>query len=366
MNFVPWWKVNLGENEIERVKNSIRNRSITQGPVTEELERCLAETLDIPFVILVTSGSMALLAALVAFGVGPGDEVIVPDLTFVATAQAPLILGAKVKLVDVEPEKLTIDLNKVKKSITKKTKVIIPVHLNGRAANIEGINKLADEYNIRVIEDTVQAFYSKNSFGYLGTQSDIGVFSLGVTKIITAVQGGFLATRDKAVFEKLKKIRNHGLSPEENYDIFGFNFKFNDVLAGIGLTQIRKLGKKIETQKYNYKFYRNTLKKLKHIKMIDVNIEKGEIPLWIEVYSKKRQQLISLLANQGIQAKPFYPNLNKLSYLNSNGNFKYSEFYSSYGLTLPSGHGQSRQDLKRVVKALEEIDSIFENEIKNK
>ena len=241
---ISWWKINLGKDEVKNIKGAISNRYVTQGVLTEKLERHLAEILNVPYVVLTTNGSSALLMALIALGIKPGDEVIIPDLTFVATAQAPLLLGAKVRLIDVKPRKPVIDVNKIEEAITSKTKVIIPVHLNGRAADIKNINKIAAKYNLKVIEDCAQAFCSKNSFGYFGTQSDVGVFSLGIAKLITTIQGGFLATRDESLFKRLKKIRNHGLSsytPDfSDPDILGFNFKFNDVLASVGLSQIKR------------------------------------------------------------------------------------------------------------------------------
>ncbi|MCF7916164.1 MAG: DegT/DnrJ/EryC1/StrS family aminotransferase [Candidatus Omnitrophica bacterium] len=362
MSLIPWWKIDLGQTEIKKIVDSINNRCVTQGSVTEELEVCLAELLNVPYVVLTTNGSSALLMALLAFGVNPGDEVIVPGLTFVATAQAPLLLGAKIKLVDVGLDKPVIDVGKLEKAITAKTKAIIPVHLNGRAADIKRINKIAAKYGIKVIEDAVQAFGVKVNGSYLGTQSDLGVFSLGITKLITSIRGGFLAVKDKTLAKKLKKIRNHGLSSSSNYsssDIMGFNFEFNDVLASVGLVQTQKIKEKIKFQKNIYAFYKQALKDLNYIKIIKVDIEKGELPLWMEVVCKKRDKLIDLLKTMHIQAKPFYPALSSLSYLKNKESLDNSKFYASCGLILPSGDGQSRKNLEKVVKALRSISSYF-------
>jgi dTDP-4-amino-4,6-dideoxygalactose transaminase len=206
---IPWWKTSLGKEEAQRIEKAVLSRCITQGPLTEKLEKKIAELLDVPYVVLTINGSAALLMALAACDIKPQDEVVVPNFTFIATAQAPLFLGAKIKLVDVEQTRPVIDIKEIRKSITKKTKVIIPVHVNGRSADMNLINKIAAEHNLRVIEDSVQSLCSQNEFGYLGTQSDIGVFSLGITKFITAGMGGFLVTRNKKLFNKLRKIRNH-------------------------------------------------------------------------------------------------------------------------------------------------------------
>jgi dTDP-4-amino-4,6-dideoxygalactose transaminase len=363
MDVVPWWKVDLGQAEINKVIESVNNRCVTQGPVTEELEACLAKILNVPYTVLTTNGSSALLMALIAFGIGPGDEVIVPALTFMATAQAPLLLGAKVKLVDVCPDKPVVDVDKIEEAITEKTKAIIPVHLNGRAADINSINKIAVKYRVKVIEDSVQALGANNDFGCLGTQSDIGVFSLGITKLITSIRGGFLAVKDKALAEKLKKIRNHGLSSSfsdnSSSDIMGFNFEFTDILASVGLVQVRKIKAKIESQKRMYSFYKQALKEFGYIRMIKVDMENGELPLWIEVVCDGRKKLINLLEERGVQAKPFYPALSKLPYLYERKPFCNAEFYASCGLILPSGDGQSPKNLERTVEALNDISSYF-------
>jgi len=356
---IPWWKTNLGKSEIEKVKKAILNRYVTQGVLTEKLERRLAKLLNIPYIVLTTNGSTALLMALVALGIKPGDEVIIPGLTFIATAQAPLLLGAKVKLVDVGRKRPLIDVERLEEAITSKTKVIIPVHLNGRAADIKNIKRIAAKHSLKVIEDAVQALCSKNSSGYLGTQSDIGVFSLGITKLITAGQGGFVATKDKNIFKRLKKIRNHGMLSHPTLlpkcDTFGFNFKFNDILAAIALSQIEKAEERIQVHKNIYNFYKKELRNLDYMKIIDVDIAGGELPLWVEALCVKRDKIVALLRSKNIQAKPFYPPLNESAYLNNKRALKNSKIYANHGIVLPSGPDQSREDLEYVVRVLKEI-----------
>lgn len=356
---IPWWKTNLGKNEIKKIEQSILAGHTTQGPVVEKLEEYLAKLLDVPYALLTINGSAALLMALLAFEIKAGDEIIVPNLTFIATAQAPLLLGAKIKLVDVECSRPLLDIKQVKKAITRKTKAIIPVHLNGRAAEIESLYRLGEKHNIRVIEDAAQALCSQNSSGYLGTQSDIGVFSLGITKLITTVQGGLVVTRKKALFERLKNIRDGGITKQVNfmskYGIAGFNFKFNDILASIGLSQIEKADEKIKALKDIYNFYKDGLHDLDYIKMIDVRIEEGELPLWVEVLCIEREKVILLLRKRNIIAKPFDHALCDLLSTHKGKQYKQSELYAKLGLILPSGPDQSKDDLRYVVDSLKEI-----------
>jgi len=366
-HLIPWWKINFEKDDSKAIKKSLEDRLITQGQLTERLEQRFAELLGVPFVLLSINGSAALLMALMACGIEPGDEVIVPNLTFIATAQAPLLLGAKIKLVGVESERPVLDVKKVEAAITSRTKAIIPVHSNGRAVDMTSINKIAAKYKVKVIEDAAQALFSKNSFGYLGTQSDVGVFSLGVTKLITTIQGGIIVTKNKELFKRLKKIRNHGMSADTAFysksDMLGFNFKFNDLFASIGLTQIKKIKEKINTNLSIYNFYKAELEGLEYIKMMDVNVEAGEIPLWGEVLCVQREKLIRLLKKHNIQAKPFSPNLSDAPYLNSNKKFKNSQIFADNGLILPSGSGQSKEDLHKVVRVLKESRPLMEKTI---
>ena len=181
-NRVSWWRTSFGEEEIQRIGNSIRNEHVSMGAVTAEFENQLAAFLGVPHVVATTNGSTAILMALMAAGVGPGDEVIVPNRTWIASAHAPKLLGAQAVLVDVEQTRPIIDAAKIESAITSRTKAIIPVHLNGRSADMRRISLLAKKYGLFIIEDAAQALGSKNADGFLGTQSDIGCFSLSVAK----------------------------------------------------------------------------------------------------------------------------------------------------------------------------------------
>lgn len=357
---IPWWKTDLGRNEINEIEQSILNRWITQGPVTEKLEKKLSELLGVPYVLLTTSGSAALLMALMACGVKPGDEVIVPALTFIATAQAPSLLGANVKLVDVEREKPVMNVRNLEKIITAKTKVIIPVHLNGRSVDMEYLNKLAAQHDLKIVEDAAQALCSKNPSGYLGAQSDIGVFSLGITKLITTGKGGVLIVRDKETFEKLKKIRNSGMSEKKSilpsYDILGFNFEFNDILASMGLSQFEKIEEKIRKLNDIYRFYREELKSLSYLKIIEVDLNTGELPLWVEALCPQRDKVIALLKRNNVQAKPSDPCVCDSLQFKNIEDFKNSKHYADNGLILPCGPDQPLEDRKYTVEVLRKIE----------
>lgn len=352
---IPWWKTDLGKNEIKKIEQSILSGNITQGPVTHKLESCLAKLLDVPYAVLTINGSSALLMSLLASGIKPGDEIIIPNLTFVATALAPRLLGAKIKLVDVGCLRPLIDVEQVKKAITGKTKAIIPVHLNGMAADIGCIYELGQKHGITVIEDAAQALCSRNSSGCLGVQSDMGIFSLAITKLITTVQGGLVVTRSKKLFDKLKAIRDYGITKRDRLLTPGFNFKFNDILASIGLSQFEKVREKIKAIKDNYIFYRSELKFLDYIHMIEARVEEGEIPLWTEVLCRQRDKVSQLLKRKGILTKPFDRPVCELLPDLSKKHYRRSEGYVKSGLILPSGPDQPKDNLQYVVATLKNI-----------
>lgn len=356
---INWWRTNFGEDEIKRITASIMAENISQGSITAEFEQLISQKLGVPYVVATTSGSMALLMALIVAGIKPGDEVIVPNRTWIATAHAPLLLGAKSVLVDVESERPIIDAAQIEKKITSKTKVIMPVHLNGRAADIIAINQIAKEYGLIVIEDAAQAFCSRNSTGFLGTQSFAGCFSLSVAKIISTGQGGFVVTNEKSVYEKLVSIRTQGVEDVINCKFTqpGFNFRFNDILASIGIVQIGRVNERIKKSKTIYRKYARALAKFSFLKLIPVDVATGEIPIYIEVLCPERANLMRFLQRHGVQTRPFYPDLDAVNYFKAKDYFPNSRRYGSQGLFLPSGPAQALENIDYVICMLDKYKS---------
>jgi perosamine synthetase len=354
MDRISWWRTSFGEAEARRIGDAIVHEHISQGPVTEEFERQLAAFLGVPYVLATTSGSVAELLALLALGVGPGDEVIVPNRTWIATAHAPMILGARAVLIDVEPKRPIIDPSQIERAITPRTKAIVPVHLNGRSADMAAIRQVAEKHGLRVVEDAAQALGSRNSAGLLGTQSDIGFFSLSVAKIIATGQGGFVATRDERLYESIRLVRTHGVSDviHAQWTRLGFNFRFNDILAAIGLEQLKRLPERIEALKAVYARYAAAMPEIPFLRWIPVDVASGEIPIYIEVLCRERDRLMAHLEEHGIQCRPFYPDLDCAGYLQSKGDFPHSRVYGHSGIFLPSGPAQPLENVDRVIDVL--------------
>jgi perosamine synthetase len=360
MPVISWWRTTFGEPEIQRLTHSISNEHISQGAVTAEFEAQIAEALGVPYAVATTSGSVALLMALMAMDIRRDDEVIIPNRTWIATAHAAAMLGAKVVLVDVRPDVPLMDISQVGSKITSRTKAIIPVHLGGRVVDMKEVNKIAEKFGLRVIEDASQALFSRDSEGFVGTQSDAGCFSLSVAKLISSGQGGFIVTKSKKTYDRLKLIRTHGVADVINatYTKLGFNFRYNDIQASISLAQLTRVPKRIEHAKAVYAKYEAGLAELPFLKLIPLAVTRGEVPLYIEVLCDEREKLIDYLSAHGIQTRPFYPDLNLAPYLGNGAEFPNSKVFGEHGLFLPCGPEQPLANIDRVLDVLSHFASV--------
>jgi perosamine synthetase len=352
---ISWWRTSFGEDETNRVVQSIRAECVSQGKVTREFEERLEDFLGVKHAIAVSSGSIALLSALMAIGIQPGDEVIVPNRTWIATAHAVKLAGATVVSVDVEVDRPIIDVNQIAKAVTSRTRAIIPVHMNGRSADMRRIREIAAQHGLFVIEDAAQAIASKNADGFLGTQSDIGCFSLSIAKTITTGQGGFAVTNDTGLAERLRAIRTHGVENVKDpgrWVMVGFNFRFTDVLASIGIEQLKRLPSRVTQLERIYLTYEAELRN-SPFKLIPVDLEAGEIPVYSEFLIEDRQSWVRYLEEAGIETRPFYPDVDQADYLGISGHdYPNSRKFSSTGIYLPSGPSQSLDNITRVISMI--------------
>jgi len=353
---VPFWRTDIGEKEIATVCETMAKKSFSMGAVTAEMEAEIAKQLDVPYVLCTTSGSTALMMGLMAAGVGSGDEVIVPTRTFIATAHAASLLGAKVVLVDCRSEDTNMDVAEAARKITPRTKAIMPVHLNGCSCDMAAIRILAEEHGLAVVEDACQGIFSRGPDGYLGTLGDCGCFSFGMVKLVSTGQGGAVVTRDKAMYEKLAAMRNHGVADvvSHAYLMPGHNFKFNDIQASIGLWQVRRGPEKAAHVNAVYKRYREGLEGLPFITLLPVDTENGEVALWAEAVSEERERLMEFLSQRGVQTRKFIPCVHTAPHFHSGERFPNSERFNRTGLNLPCGPDMPLDYVDRVIRALAE------------
>jgi len=254
--FLPFALPDIGEEEIAAVVACLRSGWVTTGPVSKRFEQAFADYLvDGGEAIAVNSATAGLHLALEAFGIGPGDEVIVPTLTFTATAEVVRYLGAQPVFVDIEPSTLNISPAAIKAAIGPRTRAIIPVHYAGLACDMDAILALAAQYKLRVVEDAAHAFPTRYRKRLIGTlQSDAVVFSFYANKTMTTGEGGMVVTHDPALAQRIRLMRIHGISsdafnryvsktPAWYYEVVAAGFKYNltDIAASIGIEQLRKI-----------------------------------------------------------------------------------------------------------------------------
>ena len=358
---VSWWRIRLDETEAQAAFDAVMGGKLSQGSITAELEAALAEKLDVPYVTMTTSGSTALATALIAAGVGVGDEVIVPNRTFIASAHAVQLIGATVRLVDTLADRPVIDPAQIERHITKNTKAIIAVHLNGCACEMSALKEIAERDDLAIIEDSAQALFSRHGDQYLGTFGLFGCFSLGVAKFMTSGQGGFLVTRDKAAHDRAQRMRFHGVvSPRQgSYDKFGFNFRFTDIQAAIMLRQLARLEPKMRAHKALYRRYLEALPEGGKVRLIPVWVDAGELPLWIEAVCEQRQELMDFLTARGIDTLITTGDLSEAPHLKTDGAFPNSSRFAASQLTLPSGPDQPSSAIDKTLRVLAEFEAGF-------
>jgi perosamine synthetase len=237
---IPIAKPLIGQEEVRGVIDVLQSGTIAEGPRVRDFEEAFASYVGTRHAVAVNSGTAALLVALQAAGIGPGDEVIVPPFTFIATANAVLYAGARPVFADVEPSTFNIDPADIERKITGHTRAIIPVDLYGHPAPMDEIMAIAAKHGLRVIEDACQA-HGATLDGKRCGSFDMGCFSFYPTKNMTTSEGGMLTTDDAAVAEKARMLRSHGSKVRYYHEMLGFNLRMTDISAAIGLAQLRKV-----------------------------------------------------------------------------------------------------------------------------
>jgi len=307
-------------------------------------------------VVATTSGSDALLLSLWAADIRPGDEVLVPNRTWIATAHSVLLLGAVPIIVDTHIDSPIVSLVDLERKVSERTKAVIPVHMNGRDAHIDDVVKFGQAYDLKVIEDAAQALGSRDSTGtLLGTKSLAGCFSLSVAKVISSGQGGFIASNDDDFAAQLRLMRTHGVenvAEPKNWNRPGFNFRFTDVLASIGLEQLKKVESRLSRLREIYNRYEIGMRDLAHVRMIPLNLDGGEVGPYIEILSNDRESLVRHLLGEGIETRKFYPDLDTANYFSSARENPNSRIFGSDGLYLPSGPSLTNDSIDSVLSAL--------------
>ena len=326
----------FGKPEAEATyKYMLEDNFLTEHKKTRELENMISNYLKTKHCLMTTSGTSAIILALMSLELNHGDKVIVPNYTMIATINCIKHLGLVPIIVDVDSETYTIDIDSIKHIIDERTKAIIHVSLNNRYKKLEDLVLYCKNNNIYLIEDSAQSLGCTYKDKNLGTFGDIGCFSLSTPKIISTGQGGFVVSNNDTLVEKMNMIKNFGrkTSGEDNFESFGLNMKFTDLQAVVGIEQMKQLDSRISRMKFMYNLYYNNLKELG---IILKPLSNTWIPWFVDIYIDNRDDLVEYLNKHNIKTRPTYGEINKTTMYYSEETLINSNYVSTKGLFLPS------------------------------
>ena len=309
---IPWWHPVLGDEEAQAVVEVIASGFPNDGELTERFAARIADISGVAHGVGVSSGSAAIYCALVACGVGPGAEVIVPDLTFVATANAVLLAGAEPVLADVRRDDFTLDPVAVADLVTSRTRAIVPVHVNGRGGSIAEIVALADRWGLTVVEDAAEALGSRYAGRPLGSFGHAAAFSFAPTKIVTTGQGGVVVTDDPSIARRVRELKDQGRATRgtggaDHHPVAGFNFKLTNVQAAIGLVQLDRLDQRLAHLRTLEDWYAEELRGAEHdVALVGGDRTGGEHHGWVDVRARDRDALAEHLRRRGVDPRAFW------------------------------------------------------------
>ena len=351
---IPWWVPETGREERDMVLRVLDSNYLNDGDVTREFERLMAAALGARHAVAVTSGTTAIFLALVGLGVGAGDEVIVPDITFIATANAVTMTGATPVFADIDPSRLTIDPEAFARAITPRTRAVVPVHVSGRAAAIEQILAVATARGIAVVEDAAEALLSKHDGRCLGTFGRAGCFSFSPNKTITTGQGGLIVTDDEVLHGRLRELKDQGrrvlgTGGNDVHPVIGFNFKLTNLQAAVGIAQLARLELRGQHLRRLYGWYRDGLAGITQMKILPFDVDAGETPQWVDVLADDRDGLHADLTAHNVHCRPFwYPIHTQQPYHRADDAFPETMRVASKALWLPSALSLSAGDVRTV------------------
>jgi len=378
-SFLVFGKPSITEAEIREVTNTLKTGWWGTGPKTEQFESKVSAYVGSKYALAVNSATAGLHLALKALGVGPGDEVITTPLTFCATANVIVHCGAKPVFADVDKSTWNILPDDIERKITKKTKVILPVHLHGRVCDMDAIKRIARKHKLYIVEDAAHAIAAKYHGQQVGSIGDITVFSFYVTKNLATGEGGMITTNNKSWHQHMKIMSLHGLSKDayKRYSVKhfvlyeclepGFKYNLTDIASSIGLYQLKRLNKMQRQRARLWKIYEKNLNSLEEI-ILPVSIESNSVHamhiyaiiLRLEKLSIDRNTFIDKLIKENIGSGVHFAPLHltqfyRNTYKYREGMFPNAEFIGYRIVSLPLSGAMTKQDALDVVHAVKKI-----------
>jgi len=368
---IPLFKMYWDEEDVTEVTAAIRSgMSWALGPQIPAFEKMIADYMGTRYCLTFNSGTSALHAALLSYGIGAGDEVIVPSFTFIATANAAKFVGATPVFADIEDISFGLDPADVERKITSRTKAIIPVHYGGYPCRIRELRKIADEHGLILIEDAAESFGALVNNRKTGAFGDSAILSFCQNKVITTGEGGAVVTSNRDFYEKMKLIRSHGrpdtldyFSTTEvlDYVSLGYNFRISSMTAALGIGQFHKVDRIITQRRSDAGYYRSKLQSLTGITV------PPELPDTLPVYqlfslrAERRDELMKYLGQKGIMTKIYFPPVHKTHYyqnvLGYTCHLPVTDSVSRDIVSLPFYPGITRHEMDYVIKAIREFEA---------
>ena len=375
--YLAYGKQKIDEDDINSVVKVLKGDYLTTGPIVSEFENSVAKYVGTKYAVAVSNGTAALHMACYAAGISEGDEVLVPAITFAASSNCVLYCGGKPVFIDIDPKSYNIDINKIKEKITNKTKAIIPVDFAGQSVDMDLILKIAEEYNLIVIEDAAHALGSEYKNEKVGSKAHMTEFSFHPVKPITTGEGGVVVTNSKELYEKMILFRSHGITRNselmtenqgpwyyEQIDL-GYNYRLTDIQSALGLSQIKKLDDFILKRREIVNKYNEAFKELKeigtpfeneysksgyHIYVLLLNLDKLKCG---------RKEIFEALQAENIGVNVHYlpvylhPYYKKLGY--KKGECPVAEDIYNRMITIPLFPSMNDKDIKDVIAAVKKV-----------
>ena len=376
MNNIPYGRQWIDEDDISAVAKVLQSDWLTQGPDIEEFEREIAEYVGVKYAVAFSSGTSALHGAMFAAGIGPGDEIITSPITFVATSNSAIYLGARPRFVDIDLKTYCIDTAKIEEAITPNTKVIAPVDLAGYPVNIETIMEIARRHNVVVVEDSAHALGAKRNGKMVGTEADMSLFSFHPVKHITTGEGGAITTDNEEFYKKMKIFVTHGITKDPAllqrndgpwyYEMqeLGFNYRLTDFQCALGLSQLKKIESFLDRRNEIASMYDEAFKDVKGL----------VIPPKPEQYSSRhayhlypilltrtdRKEAYIKLREKGIFAQVHYIPVHLQPYYRNNYGFKKggypnAEYYYEHELSIPMYPKMSDEEVNYIIQSIKSL-----------
>lgn len=370
---VPLYKIYWDKDDERNVAEAIRQGMFwATGPNIEKFEKMVADRIGKKYAVAFNSGTSALHAILLAYGIKRGDEVIVPSFTFIATANSVLFVGAKPVFADVETETYGLDPEDVEKKITPRTKAIMPIDYGGLSCRIKGLKEIAEDHRLLLIEDAAESLGAKVDGKPVGSFGDAAMFSFCGNKVITTGEGGMIVTDEQGICERLKLIRSHGRAETEDYFtsarkmdyvMLGFNWRMSNIIAALGISQLKKLNKAISLRRKDAAYMSKRLSNISGIEvpkppagyfhvyqMYTVEINDGK---------RRRDEIKNHLTDKGIMTKVyFFPvhltRFYRERYGFQNGELPVTEELSERVVTLPMYASMTTDEMNYVISSIKE------------